>query len=87
MDGQTVINQAWAAINSLGGRADQDNSYDQGYVDAIGRALEEIEKLGGRDPLERLAPAVPPSHADSAKAERERCIQTVMDVDNELGRA
>jgi hypothetical protein len=59
MDTQTVLDQAWAAINTLGGCPTTD--YGRGWVDAIAHALEEIEKLGGRDPLERLAPkSLPP---------------------------
>ncbi len=46
-----VIDMAWAAVNALGGSPYQDNSYDQGFVDAIAKALIEIEKLGGKDPL------------------------------------
>ena len=45
-----TIDLAWEAINALGGRPDQDNSYDQGVVDAIAKALEAIERLGGKDP-------------------------------------
>jgi hypothetical protein len=46
-----IIDLAWETVNALGGSAEQDNSYDQGFVDAIGKALEAIEKLVGKDPL------------------------------------
>lgn len=46
-----TIDLAWEAVNALGGSAEQNNSYDQGMVDGIARALEAIEKLGGKDPL------------------------------------
>lgn len=50
------IDLAWEAINALGGSSMQNNSYDQGAVDAIAKALEEIERLGGKDPEpQRLA--------------------------------
>lgn len=45
------IDLAWEAVNTLGGSPDQNNSYDQGMVDGIAKALEVIEKLGGKDPL------------------------------------
>ena len=50
------LDQVWDAVNVLGGRPDQDNSYDQGWADAIAKALDEIEKLGGMDP--KLRPSV-----------------------------
>ena len=48
MDEITQLDLVWEAVNALGGVAD--NSYDQGYVDAIGKVLEVIEKFGGQDP-------------------------------------
>lgn len=45
-----MIDLAWEAINALGGRQDQDNSYDQGCVDTVAKCLEIIEGLGGKDP-------------------------------------
>ena len=53
--GISALDFAWEAVNALGGRAN--NSYDQGFVDAIGKALEEIEKLGGSDPLAKRSVA------------------------------
>jgi hypothetical protein len=47
------LDKAWEQINALGGSDLQNNSYDQGFVDAIGKALEVIESLGGKDPLAR----------------------------------
>lgn len=50
------LDQAWEKINALGGRSDQDNSYDQGLVDTVAKVLEIIEALGGKDPQpERIA--------------------------------
>jgi hypothetical protein len=49
------LDQAWEAINVLGGSPEQNNSYDQGFVDAIVKALDEIEKLGGMDPKQRAS--------------------------------
>lgn len=51
----TNLDLAWEAVNALGGTGEQDNSYDQGHVDAIAKALEAIEKLGGEDPLPKRA--------------------------------
>lgn len=47
------LDQAWEAINALGGRPEQDSSYDQGIVDTVTKALDIIEGLGGMDPKER----------------------------------
>jgi hypothetical protein len=47
------LDQAWEAINALGGADVQDNSYDQGIVDTVKRALDIIEALGGMDPKQR----------------------------------
>jgi hypothetical protein len=51
----TKLDLAWEAVNALGGSREQNNSYDQGHVDAIARALEEIERLGGEDPAPKRA--------------------------------
>jgi hypothetical protein len=66
------LDLAWEAVNALGGSDQQNNSYDQGFVDAIQKALEAIEKLGGRDPLgrrgwrtERLSSGKPRSNASA----------------------
>lgn len=47
------LDQAWSEINALGGSDVQDNSYDQGIVDTVKRALDIIETLGGIDPKQR----------------------------------
>jgi hypothetical protein len=39
-----ALDTAWEEINALGGRSDQDNSYDQGIVDTVAKALEIIER-------------------------------------------
>lgn len=50
------LDQAWEEINTLGGREDQTNSYDQGIVDTVGKCLEIIENLGGMNPkLRKIA--------------------------------
>ena len=51
------LDQAWHEINALGGIVRYLGGYDQGFCDAIGKALEIIEKLGGDDPLKRKANA------------------------------
>lgn len=52
---ERVIDQAWNEINALGGSQYQDNSYDQGIVDTVRKALEIVEKLGGMGPKQREA--------------------------------
>lgn len=52
-----ALAEVWEAVNCLGGSAYQNNSYDQGAVDAIGKALEAIEELGGAG-RHTLTPAV-----------------------------
>ena len=56
------LDDAWKQINSLGGSGLDRNVFDpdgrerakvEGYNDAIGEALNIIEKLGGMDPLRR----------------------------------
>lgn len=49
------LDQAWEAINALGGSSEQNNSYDQGIVDTVDKALAIIEVLGGMDPKRRNA--------------------------------
>jgi hypothetical protein len=53
----TKLDMAWEAINALGGSSEQNNSYDQGAVDVIAKALEAIEVLGGMDPKQRASAA------------------------------
>lgn len=48
------LDQAWEAINALGGAPAQNNSYDQGIVDTVTKALDIIEALGGMDPKQRF---------------------------------
>lgn len=50
----SALDLAWAAINSLGGTIDQRNARYCGFVDAIDKALVEIEMLGGGDPLVKM---------------------------------
>jgi hypothetical protein len=50
---QQPLDQAWDRVNTLGGSQWQDNSYDQGTVDTVAKALEIIEALGGMDPKTR----------------------------------
>jgi hypothetical protein len=49
--GGELLDKAWENVNALGG--DDSSPNDGGYCLAIDRALREIEKLGGRDPLTR----------------------------------
>ncbi len=46
----TKLDIAWKAVNALGGSIHHPDPYERGFRDAIDRALEEIEALGGRDP-------------------------------------
>jgi hypothetical protein len=48
----TKLDLAWEAINSLGGISMPD-PYERGFRDAIDRALDEIEGLGGSDPTHK----------------------------------
>jgi len=45
------IDLAWEAVNALGGVFDPKDDEARGFNDAINKALAEIEKLGGKDPL------------------------------------
>jgi hypothetical protein len=47
------LDAAWEAVNALGGTVREVDAHGAGYVEAINHALDEIEKLGGIDPLER----------------------------------
>ena len=49
-----LLDKLWDEINVLGGRSEQDSSYDQGIVDTVTKVLEIVEKLGGMDPKQRL---------------------------------
>ena len=44
------LDLSWEAVNALGGSAETKDVREQSYNDAIGDALMEIEKLGGKDP-------------------------------------
>ena len=48
---QNPLDEAWAHIDALGGHADCDT--EAAYCEVVARALDIIEKLGGRDPLLR----------------------------------
>lgn len=43
-----VLSELWEAVNALGGYRPTERNYDQGYFDAIGAALVEIEKAQAR---------------------------------------
>jgi hypothetical protein len=49
------LDQAWAAINALGGTPTPGDAESSGFVYGIDKALEVIEELGGMDPLKRKA--------------------------------
>jgi hypothetical protein len=38
------LDQVWQEINALGGSSEQNNSYDQGIVDTVAKALEIVER-------------------------------------------
>jgi hypothetical protein len=42
-----AIDNAWRAVNALGGTYDHGNPYEAGYAQALEDALNAIEKLGG----------------------------------------
>lgn len=46
------IDLAWEAVNALGGLP-SDDPREQGFVEAISKALDEIERLGGKDPSQQ----------------------------------
>ena len=50
-----LLDAAWAAVNALGGTPRKGDLFDEGYVEAIDKALAEIERLGGMDPLDRIS--------------------------------
>lgn len=56
VDTVNPLDQAWDKINALGGSDMQNNSYDQGWVDAVARALEVIEEFGGSNPAIKREP-------------------------------
>lgn len=43
-DEREILFELWDAVNALGGHRPTERNYDQGYVDAIGDVLAEIEK-------------------------------------------
>lgn len=49
------LDLAWESVNAEGGSSSQDNIYDQGIITGIERALDAIEKLGGKDPAPQRA--------------------------------
>ena len=48
----TDLDRAWEAVNALGGTGSGERH--AGHEEALGQALDEIEKLGGRDPLTKI---------------------------------
>jgi hypothetical protein len=49
----TKLDLAWEAINSLGGAIHHPDPYERGFRDAIDKALDKIEAVGGRDPAQK----------------------------------
>ena len=49
----TKLDLTWEAINSLGGTISMPDPYERGFRDAIDRALDAIESLGGSDPAHK----------------------------------
>jgi hypothetical protein len=52
-EAMSELDQAWEAINALGGWVADSDTAGKSYNDAISAALAEIEKLGGMDPIKR----------------------------------
>jgi hypothetical protein len=50
------LDLAWEAVNALGG-APADSPVEMAFCAAIGKALDEIEKLGGEDPAPKRGKA------------------------------
>ena len=50
---EAALDEAWAAINAQGGHPDNSGGTDFAYDEAIGHAINIIEKLGGMDPAKR----------------------------------
>lgn len=48
-----ALDAVWEAVNALGGAVPAGDAHGAGYIEAVNHALDEIEKLGGMDPLER----------------------------------
>lgn len=46
--GSPPLQDIYDEVNALGGRSDQDNSYDQGIVDTVNKVLEIIERKQGK---------------------------------------
>ena len=52
MNETAALDAAWVAINTLD-TASGNTDYRNGWIEAVGGALEQIDELGGMDPLER----------------------------------
>jgi hypothetical protein len=44
-----VLSELWEAVNALGGWRPDERNYDQGFIDGISAALDEIEKAQAGD--------------------------------------
>ena len=53
LEQRNKLDVAWEEINALGGYYDEDDEYGRGFNEAIGHALDIIERLGGVDPATR----------------------------------
>jgi hypothetical protein len=53
VDAGNPLDAAYAAVNALGGWFDTSDAKAVGYDEALGHAMAEIERLGGKDPASR----------------------------------
>ena len=76
MPDTNLLDQAWENINSLGGAPTDE--YERGFNDAIGEALEVIEKMGGMNPdIRSASPAVQKAY----KFFRKKCAEYDAETD------
>lgn len=64
------LDDAWEAVNTLGGWFDKNNAHDAGYDKALGDAMTAIEALGGMNPARRadLSRPLPASQTEGMAA-------------------
>lgn len=68
------LDQAWTAINALGGHSRPEDRYDLGYGAGIDAALECIEALGGMSVAKRTI-----ANADAAAARDVELVGSYLD--------
>jgi hypothetical protein len=68
-----ALDDLWLKVNALGGVPDPDVAYDVGYVTAISRALDLVERCGGMEPrLRRRDGLAVPQNLGLEPIEQER---------------